>query len=50
MRKATLDRPVLERLHGISIPAFREEGDIDYIFSDRYADISIPAFREEGDK
>ena len=33
----------------ISIPAFREEGDVPHFKSSLYHFISIPAFREEGD-
>ena len=33
----------------ISIPAFREEGDLSTVFPGSYIEISIPAFREEGD-
>ena len=34
----------------ISIPAFREEGDISTkVYALQFARISIPAFREEGD-
>ncbi len=34
---------------GISIPAFREEGDLDSFNIYHLKNISIPAFREEGD-
>ena len=49
MRKATPARVPGHRFHIISIPAFREEGDIEVGDKVTNEVISIPAFREEGD-
>ena len=49
-RRATGGIPDNAVYQGISIPAFREEGDRDLSTQIPYTqDISIPAFREEGD-
>ena len=50
VRKATSGFKVLEQTAKISIPAFREEGDLHTTHGVFQAVISIPAFREEGDK
>ena len=50
MRKATINLPAGAYNNGISIPAFREEGDTFYDFWCTLELISIPAFREEGDR
>ena len=49
MRKATNTRISATPGVGISIPAFREEGDLDNKEKFKIFQISIPAFREEGD-
>ena len=50
MRKATAHVVILLLILGISIPAFREEGDALIVFTNCLTfRISIPAFREEGD-
>ena len=50
MRKATGFHPYSSPSLTISIPAFREEGDIQGRRVKSAIAISIPAFREEGDK
>ena len=49
MRKATCIASFFVSCDAISIPAFREEGDVMVILTPLAKSISIPAFREEGD-
>ena len=49
VRKATFFAIFLLLLLKISIPAFREEGDLTLANQFHRVEISIPAFREEGD-
>mgnify|MGYP007031287545 CR=1 FL=1 len=49
VRKATGSRLDFDQCGEISIPAFREEGDVKLSYSISAMGISIPAFREEGD-
>ena len=49
VRKATCHIPCNSSDMTISIPAFREEGDLTDALEELDIEISIPAFREEGD-
>ena len=49
VRKATVSSLKASSQSGISIPAFREEGDFCPVSVRVICIISIPAFREEGD-